>query len=205
MFKVASVFLQVEATHLGCVLDQVSCSFYDKGSFERNRTTELNCCNLTAKNYYQNWDRGSHYLSTFLQTLKTWECPQFAEECARRTFAYNQFTRLLYSAYCNLTELEEKCYDHVLSVVKEQNSERGSSFESWIDVTKHLDLIQIRDEDLSNPCVQVAMLDVGSNRFGRFHELITPLAPLCEITWCGFDEKIISTRDISIWTCMPSR
>ena len=197
----ADILLTTSATHFECSADEVSCLFSDGNSSERNRTKELDCCNQTVDNYYLNWDRGSHYLSTYLRTLKTWECPQFEIECEKETFAYTDFTQLLYNAFCKETELEERCFAEVANVVNIQTQNQVS----WVNLTQNLDVLQISDEDLLNPCIQVAMLNTDPTGFGHFHEIINPLAPLCDFVWCGFADDIIETREISMWTCMPSR
>ena len=188
------------ATHL----EGITCDFADEENLVRNLTQELECCNITVQQYYLNWDRGSHYLTTFLNTLQTWECPQFKEECEKETFAYTDFTELVYLTFCERSLMETQCRDDLLQEVEKQSGNLAESF-SFTELAQSLNSSEISDGDLIKPCLQVAMLVANEPSSGRFQEIINPLAPLCSsFIWCGFDQNVITSRDISMWTCMPS-
>ena len=194
-------FTCVYATHEN---NDVSCK-YAPGLTVGNRSTEFFCCNQTSQNYHRQWFAGRSYLTGYLESLKTWRCPQYKEECSLRTFAYTDFSALVYTRFCNDTSvLEEKCYYEVRSVVQKQ-ANVALQTSTWAEVVRNLDLSVISDEDLLRPCIQIAMYDIDSGGHGHYHEVVEPIAPFCSFVWCGFDESVVSSKHISAWTCLPSR
>ena len=59
--------------------------------------------------FQQEWSHGTYDLSQFLDNLKEQESLLLAEECILRTYAFTEFSDLVYSRICNRTEFEEKC------------------------------------------------------------------------------------------------
>ena len=192
--------VKVKATHLD---NDLRCDFATNLTVG-NRTVELSCCDKVVEEFYQKWHFGRFYLSTLLETLQTWHCPQLEEECKSQLFSYTDFTSLMYLRFCNRSVLETRCFDDVRSVVEAQT---GGSFSiiTWKDAVNNLNLEELGDDDLLKPCLQVAMYDLDEGGHGHYHEVVEPIAPFCSFIWCGFDESIVETRDISAWTCMPSR
>ena len=177
---------------------------YAPGLTVGNRTIELQCCTITEKIQFRRWSSGSKYLSTYLEKLQAWKCPQFQSECENPTFNYNKFTSLMYKRFCNQKAVEEQCLDEVRSVVEKQ-TKKTASFAKWNEVLKRLNVYELTDQELLRPCLQIAMYDADSGNFDHFHEVIEPITPFCSFVWCGFDQKIVENRKISSWTCMPKR
>jgi len=177
----------------------------EKSQLRENRTEQLLCCNSTVNNFYTSWSNGSEYLSTFLSTLKALNCPQFQQECRKQTFAITSFTELVYLKFCDRTTLESTCIDKLQQIVERQMNELLSSELSWDEAIQQLDFRTVTDEELLDPCLQIAMLDQASSSQNYFHEVIDALIPFCSITWCGFNEDVINSRSVSVWTCLSSR
>ena len=171
-----------------------------------NRTTELKCCKAVVHGYYNSKRiTNNGYLSTFLESLQTWNCPQFQQECERRTFNFTDFTSLMYMRFCNRSQLERQCYHDILNIVIKQNNGSQITTSKFNQLVSTLSLITLTEEDLMNPCVQVAMYDSNSTIQGHFHEIIEPDVPFCSFVWCGFNENIFTRKHVTPWTCMPSR
>ena len=181
------------------------CNFYT-GLPISNRTIELECCERIVCDYYYSKRKSRiGYLSTFLASLQTWKCPQFQQECERRTFNYTDFTSLIYLTFCNRSLMEAKCYDDILSIVTKQNSGVQTTTTKYSQLVSRLNLLTLSEEDLIKPCVQVAMHDSDTGRQGQYHEIIEPFVPFCSFVWCGFDENVFTEKDIAPWTCLSSR
>ena len=170
-----------------------------------NRTTELECCEIVIQDYYSKRELHKGYLSTFLASLQTSKCPQFQQECERRTFNYTDFTSLIYLRFCNRSLMEAKCYDDILSIVTKQNSGVQTTTIKYSQLVSKLNLLTLSEEDLMNPCVQVAMYDSDAGRRGQYHEIIEPFVPFCSFVWCGFDENVFIKKNVAPWTCMSSK
>ena len=178
---------------------------YAPGLTVGNRTTELECCEKIVYDYYSTRKLYNGYLSTFLASLQTWKCPQFQHECERRTFNYTDFTSLIYLRFCNRSLMEAKCYDDILSIVTKQNSEVQTTTTKYSRLVSKLNLLTLSEEDLTKPCVQVAMYDSNAGRPGHYHEIIEPFVPFCSFVWCGFDENVFIKKNVAPWTCMSSK
>ena len=179
---------------------------YAAGLSIGNRTTQLECCKTVVHDYYHpNFKPRNRYLTTFLESLQTWRCPQFKQECERRTFDYNDFTSLIYLRFCNRSQMEAQCYDDIFNIATKQNNGIENKTNTFNQLVSNLNLDALSDEDLMNPCVQVAMYDSDSGSQGHYHEIIEPIVPFCSFVWCGFDENIFTKKHLSPWTCMPSR
>ena len=90
------------------------------GSNEENDSFDAECCDEVVKQYYESWSL-KFYLSSFLEILQTRNCPQFKQECERRTFDFIDFTSLIYLKFCNRSLMEEQCYDDIQTIVMKQN------------------------------------------------------------------------------------
>ena len=179
---------------------------YAPGLTVGNRTTELECCNTTVHDYYYS-KREPHnrYLSTFLESLQTWNCPQFQQECERRTFNYTDFTSLIYLRFCSRYQMEAQCYNDILSIVAKQKHRTQIKTSEFNQLASKLNLSTLSEEDLMNPCVQVAMYHSDSGSQGHYYEIIEPVVPFCSYVWCGFSESLFTKKRVSPWTCMTSR
>ena len=178
---------------------------YATGFTLGNRSTELECCQTVTRNYYTKVASHDRYLSTFLESLQTWNCPQFKQECKSRTFNYTVFTALIYLRFCNRSQMEEQCYNDIQSIVTKQNTAFQATTSTFDELVSKLNMILLNNQDLMNPCVQVAMYDIGSGGHGHFHEIIEPIVPFCSLIWCGFDENVFINQKVTPWTCIPSR
>ena len=167
---------------------------YATGLTVGNRSTELECCQTVIHNCYTKVSSHDRYLSTFLESLQTWNCPQFKQECQRRTFDYTEFTSLMYLRFCNRSKVEEQCYDDIQSIVTKQNTAFQTTTSNFNELVSKLDLISLNNQNLLNPCVQVAMYDIDVRGHGQFYEIIQPIVPFCSFVWCGFDENVLSIK-----------
>ena len=206
---VAAVFYVISSVE--CDLDKpmsLSDSYkcrYATGLTVGNRSTELECCQTVIRNYYSKVMSHDRYLSTFLESLQTWNCPQFKQECERGTFNYTDFSSLMYLRFCNRSEMKERCYNDIESIVTKQNTTFQTTTSTFDELVSKLDLISLNNQDLRKPCVQVAMYDIDVGGHGHFHEIIEPIVPFCSFVWCGFDENVFRNQKVSPWTCMPFR
>ena len=165
---------------------------------------KLECCKNIVYDYYTKFELHNRYLTTFLESLQALNCTEFKQQCERRTFNYTEFTSLIYLRFCNRSQMEAQCYDDILNVVTKQNN--GIQIKSEFNqLVSKLYLIPPNEEDLMNPCVQVAMYDGDSGNQSHYHEIIEPIVPLCSYVWCGFDESLFTEKYVAPWTCMPSR
>ena len=178
---------------------------YAAGLTVGNRSTELECCQTIVSNNYTNVASHDWYLTTFLESLKTWNCPQFEQECKRPTFNYTDFTSLMYLRFCNRSQMEEQCCDDIQAMVTKQNTTSRATASTFDELVSKLDLISLNNQDLMNPCLQVAMYDIDSGSHVHFHEIIEPFVPFCSFVWCGFDENIFINQKVTLWTCLPNR
>ena len=139
------------------------------------------------------------YLWAYLDALKSYDFSQFVQECQEQTYAFTEFTYLVYLKFCNRSKLETRCFDGLQNIV---DREKMSS--TWNDLIHNMNLLQIDDADLINPCLQVAMLNKAILTQSRFHEVIA-LVPFCSVVWCGFDEDVFIHRDATSWICIPNK
>ena len=178
---------------------------YAAGLTVGNRSTELECCQTIVSNYYTNVTSHDRYLSSFLKSLQTWNCPHFHQECKRPTFNYTDFTSLMYLRFCNRSQMEERCYNDIQTVLTKQNTTSRATASTFDELVSKLNLISLNNQDLMNPCLQVAKYDIDSGGHGHFYEIIEPIVPFCSFVWCGFDENVFINQKVSTWTCLPNR
>ena len=67
------------------------------------------CCNSTYNSFLRNYKNFNLKLTSLLEKLRAWNCPQFAVECQRRYFEFNRFTSLVYDRFCNETAFIRSC------------------------------------------------------------------------------------------------
>ena len=72
-------------------------------------STVLENCNSRYDGFFDNWTTGQLRLTTFLEDLRLWNCPQYAVECEARTFALNDFTTLVYDRFCDYENFSDIC------------------------------------------------------------------------------------------------
>ena len=201
----AIVLVRADLYHLNSFPNISKCQ-YATGLTVGNRTTELECCETVVHDYYYS-KRKPHngYLSTFLESLHTWKCPQFQQECKRRTFNYTDFTSLMYLRFCNRSQMEAQCYNDILSIVTKQNNGIQIKTGKFSQLVSKLNLNTLSEEDLMNPCVQVGMYDSDSRNQSAYYEIIKTTVPFCSFVWCGFDENTFTKKNVTAWTCMSRR
>ena len=191
--------------NLNAFQDSSKCQ-YAPGLTVGNRTTELECCETVLHNFYNSkLESHNRYLSTFLESLQTWNCPHFEQECKRRTFNYTEFTSLIYLRFCNRSRMEAQCYNDILHLAIKQKNVSQRTKSTFDELISNLNLITLSEEDLMNPCVQVAMYDSDSESQGHYHEIVEPNVPFCTFVWCGFKENFFIKNNVSLWTCLTSR
>lgn len=66
-------------------------------------------CNCTYSTFRIKYFSHGVKLTSFLEKLKSWKCPQFVEECRNRYFNFNHFTFLVYEKFCNETNFMKIC------------------------------------------------------------------------------------------------
>lgn len=183
-----------------------------------NETATMECCNRTMTYFHVFWTAGQLYLTTYLQTLQSWECPQFVDECQNRRFVVNSFTGLVFDYFCNYTDVfVPGCYDIVAGV---QNPARkreeiplfadGASgmenetlLDDWRSLIRNLKTSTLTTKEItSSPCLQVALYETEENNLGEFVELIRVNIPPCYPTWCGINGASIRDRVVSVWDCL---
>ena len=177
------------------------CSFDGGSKVRKSFSLQLqSCCNIVIESVYTEWTINQNSLSTFLEILKTRNCPQFEQECQRRTFAFTNFTQFVYLRYCNYTEMQQKCFKEIEGIVGKNNSLANST---WASLIQNLDVLSLSTNELISPCVQTSMLDRVSISGKSFYEM-TALVPFCNVVWCGFEVDVYGVDDTSLWTCIPS-
>ena len=211
-------------------LKPLACEFVS-GLIVGSRERELNCCNETVRYYHKNWAFRSLSLTTFLQTLRQWNCPQYEEQCSSRTFAFTDFSNLVYDYFCNYTLLVEKCLSQVRMLTgdgqKYHNTSVTFSFSEldastllfeyknrsmdlptliqWKRAIFNIQPAKMTLDQLLQPCVQIAQYDQVEVFDGRYQEIVSALIPTCELSWCGFSAEAFRSHKISFWSCFSSR
>ena len=185
-----------------------------------NEVRVLECCNQTVVNYTLEWNIGRRYLTSYLQSLYSWKCPQFEDECRERIYEVNEFTGLVYDYFCNYDNLVDKCIDVVNATISDRpngggdltqgrfennKTANGTQIVEWRAMLQRLDSNTLSLDKILLPCVQVAFYDAEGEHFGDYHEVIQMTLPSCQPTWCGVDGDTLRSRIITAWTCMPSR
>ena len=163
----------------------------------------MECCNIAVRRYQNRWSLGRVYLTTYLQSLKSWGCPQFEEQCSARYYAINEFSKLVYDYFCNKTDFISQCYDELSATIMTNNIEKVER--NWSALINELDSNSLSLSQLSVPCIQVALYEAEEEHLGEYHEVIELKLPSCRPTWCGYDGVTLRSKFISVWNCMSNR
>nr|XP_039254029.1 uncharacterized protein LOC120331068 [Styela clava] len=176
-----------------------------------NRTEELECCEYMITGYYGKWFYGRAYLTTFLDNLKQWECPQLERQCRKRYFDVSAFTNLVYNRVCDQQKYRNECFETVSNLQTTNLSKFDQNFSlttisdaRWQEMVRNLYSMNMTYEEINQPCTQVALFEGPRGGPGRYHESVEVMVPFCGFVWCGYDADTIHGRKISVWTCMPT-
>ena len=52
---------------------------------------------------------------------------------------------------------------------------------------------------------QVAIMDSNGVNWNNYHEILFYFVPYCGAYCCGFDYETIKKRNITPWTCIPTK
>ena len=193
-----------------------------------NRTKKLKCCREIVKKYEFYWAGRNLPLSRYLETLKSWNCPQFKTECNRKLFAFNVFTELMYDFFCNYTQFVEKCFANVNETIYEVQKNviissltQSSTYENtieegsissanqslsltirWKNLINQINPRHMTVDQLFKPCIQVAQYDQEMVHDGSFQEIVDFGLPSCGIAWCGLGKEAMKIHYISLWNCL---
>ena len=194
---------------------------YAPGLLPGNATEVQQCCQLITIRYRFRWSVGQAYLTTYLQSLRSWGCPQFEEECRDRVYAFTDYSALMYDYYCNYTDFVRKCSNvvnstymrHRLGVVPsavpkndfKTNLDDVTLITEWRNIVENLESSYFSIEELTFPCMQVALYEAEQEHIGEYHEIVRSDLPSCGLSWCGIDGPTVRDRDITTWDCLPSR
>ena len=66
-------------------------------------------CNCTYREFRRRYNVANLKLTSFLEKLRAWNCPQFKDECENRYFDFNRFTFLVYEKFCNNSNFLKIC------------------------------------------------------------------------------------------------
>lgn len=173
----------------------VDCNYAPGFNFE-NATVRDECCAQVTKNYRRGWTAGNLYLTTYLESLRAWNCSEFREECSDPTFAqFSPYTEMVYQYFCN--------YDGYLSDCSQQLT---SNVSSWNDTLLALNSTQFSDDQLLEPCTQLAVYESQQLKgTGSYYEIIHPAITTCGMVWYGFDAAEIEPRHITPWKIAPTQ
>lgn len=154
--------------------------------------------------FSEKWQSGGNYLTTYLTTLKKWKCGQFKTECKNPTYAFNEFTELVYKRFCNITEYRSKCAAEIISNIINEGKMKPNGVitnENWTRLIAQFDAETLSSQNLQKPCLQVAMFDkVG---VGRYFEVIHPHIPFHTLVWSGINVRTAQLFQISAWNYAP--
>lgn len=97
-----------------------SCRFsVDKFAMKRNQSLKVECCDTLYTNFKKSWHYSMNNLVDMLRALKAWNCSQLKEECSKLTFAYTDYTKLVYSRFCNASHFVHTCKLTLSSAIKD--------------------------------------------------------------------------------------
>uniref|UniRef100_H2YKB3 G-protein coupled receptors family 1 profile domain-containing protein n=1 Tax=Ciona savignyi TaxID=51511 RepID=H2YKB3_CIOSA len=133
------------------------------------------------KEFHQNWAYRNYKLTAYLERLRLWECNEFEIECSRKTFAFTDFTKLVYERFCQPKVFNNRSLDL-----------KGSTVNKTV-LTEH-----ISTPVLPDPYSQV----VQYNPQRTYVELNSHFALFCGIIWCGFDATEYQRLQASIGSCL---
>ena len=163
----------------------------------RSKTEAEECCQYTAEEYarYQ-WATGGRYLTNFMENLKAWNCTQFYEECADPTYDFTDFTKMVYTYFCTYDSFQSDCLTDVETALGVQINPN----QNWTDALKLMNPSLLSDEEILNPCTQLAVYEHGAlgERYD-YSEIIQTAIPTCGWIWQGFHSNTIQGRKITPW------
>lgn len=216
-FQTYTSVLRLSSQRENSTLKSLSCNFAP-GLVPGDRKRVLDCCRRTVSSYEYHWAGRSLPLNRYLRTLKEWKCPQFKQECDRRLFAFNNFTKLMYDFFCNYSEFVNKCFNKVNKTIYLAQKRVGfedfyefnkttndSLISKWKQLISNIRPSQMTVDELFQPCLQVAQLDKDGNDDGTYQEIIDFGIPTCGVAWCGIGSETMKFHPISIWNCLSSR
>nr|XP_018672924.2 uncharacterized protein LOC108951013 [Ciona intestinalis]BBC53702.1 Ci-LF-2 receptor [Ciona intestinalis] len=179
-------------------------SLVDKiDDIRRNESLRLETCEIIHKNYTAAWSSGGNYISEYLSIIEDLNCTFFKEECEQRVYAFTTFSSLHYDRSCNRSKFESQCFSTLFLA----SSARGTNISNWNELLRDLRTLSLTNEELYDPCIQVALYDAAvqeRGKYGYYHEMKNAFAPFCGLTWCGFDAENLNKNPLSIWFCMAS-
>lgn len=83
-----------------------SCLYLSDANVENG---DLRHCNCTYELFRVYYSTSRPKLTSFLEKLKAWDCPQFQHECEHRYYNFNRFTFLVYERFCNYSNFIQIC------------------------------------------------------------------------------------------------
>ncbi|XP_039254741.2 uncharacterized protein LOC120331683 [Styela clava] len=169
------------------------------------------CCSYVNGKMSNGWTAAGYHLTSYLSDLEAWNCTEFYDECVYRPYAFTNFTKAVYSRFCNKTQFMSQCFSSISKLHHENNnisydmkSRNITVTEAdWISLITPLSDLSIADSSFQEPCVQVAMYDIPER--GPYHEVINVLVPFCGFVWCGMGTNVNDFDGVSDWTCLPTR
>ena len=175
------------------------CVYAPDFNFEK-RTEVEECCDYISRKYEIKWAIGTRYLTNFMENLKAWNCSQFYEECSNPTYDFTDFTKMVYTYFCDYDSFHTDCLIDIETALQVQiNPEKN-----WTDTIKFMDTSVLSDEDIMNPCIQLSLYESDRlNERNNFSEIVHTAVPTCGWIWQGFESNIIQERNISPWTLAP--
>lgn len=183
---------------------KIKCTYYGgQISHHLSVSDGLKCCKPVYNRFKERWHNGGYYLTSLLETLKTWQCPEFMEECKNRTFAFTDFTKMVYDKFCHPQKYQATCRGEVLQVYENQQKVANYS-NDWSVLTSTISSTCLTDSQRRSPCIQVALFESNLHGHGYYHETVD-IMPFCGFTWCGFDSISVDEGKISTWSCMQYR
>ena len=152
-------------------LTQLECVFAP-GLIVGSREKELECCDEIFDFFYRNWAFRSMSLTTFLQTLRQWNCPQYKEQCSSRVFAFTDFSKLVYDYFCNYTLLVENCLPEVLTIVEGVQKRLTTSFKKPASVSS------TKPNSTTNTLLfEHENLSMSFSAFGKWENVVSIIKP----------------------------
>ena len=70
---------------------------------------DANCCRSVYEKFRLTWWTDNFPLTKFLDNLDQSNCSEFKYECQHRTFAYNDFSSLVYDRFCDFESFKKAC------------------------------------------------------------------------------------------------
>ena len=76
------------------------------------------CCEETYNHFKQNWEYSKLFLTSLLENFCQANCSLFADQCKQRTFAYTEFTSLVYDRFCDEDTFRSNCHKGAFAILK---------------------------------------------------------------------------------------